>query len=1165
MRAQRTGATYVEHRQDATLRHTKKRPVAIIFSSIMAVFMLFLVVSPLFTANMLPQPQQQAASTHQGVQANAMFEIFCSKDIGNNMDNKKQINTVMRSYPNPDAPNRKWTLQEAYGNGLEVVNYQGLGEGGFFTKTKERPDDAYKPGNYDANAEKYEEVRTGTNCFAGGMSAQVSTLTFGLANMVSFFSQGLVSAAFDTSMICSEANDTMCIDIIGAIGGQSNDDNTGLIAILTNSIYMPLMVIAVVIGTISVIYHGIYKRKLREALGKALWVVGAALLGVIILAFPATVSQAPMVASNALASCVIGAFNGDNCFTDSSSGAAEIDVGESSSKNICSSTAGGLSANEKMSMTINSLNCSIWKAFILEPYSNTSFKMSFDELDTKDAGNAKLQQLISDAGFENDDFCVSLRSAGSVNDNVGTTMQMDNNASSANQVCNLVAYQLALAHDTNLPKKTDDNGNVAGTNPDERWYDLVVLLSHDDGMWNDWTTGWNSGFQNLMLSFLALFTAVLGGFVLIAIAFFALVFRIAAIILTAFAPLFLLFMIDPGRGKSIAGGWFGQLLSSIMKYFASALFLLITVVLYGAVLGNVGSNIFASLTFIIILTGALMMYRREIVDLIGQVNMGTKVFSNKIGERFQGAANLATSVTAGAVGSAMGGNTILAGARDTLKRDMARGAGKQVFGDSIGSFVQGTARQYNRSTIAEEQKVRQDASRARDESSHATTKLTDVREEHQQLTDDLQNFDKQNQHDARELSVLKVDYEKDQQLRGETQDEIAQLSPFFAQAMALMDEIKNLELQAKVAVEMGDHEKANDIASQIRGLNNERKNLLDQIPEGDERALRAEYARTLDMKREAAGIEGFGEKETRRYQELQVGQAVAADHRNRLIDRLDALEEEGRELEATAASADIKSKEYDKVFANRQPGNEMTGRKRRRLDKKVTQKAEEAAAAAQRTSSFGEDYNRQSPALNANLDDALPPVLDTQRFDPVTSDDEKTQPVDPGRGNSEQPTVSLPDVKPASPQNDSTDWRDHVQPEIPRNTSSPNFMDAMQDATVVPVEDSKPAPKPQQRSESKQSPAAPQTQRPRVEPTPERPKVDADDNPVIMDDNVSNFTPISRGRRAKPQNTGETPQPQQRPQSEQNPSRPRVQRPPRVKRPRPNGGLPKRPQRGDDT
>lgn len=985
------GASYLQHPDDASSRDTsrpQKRPLVMIFASLMAVFTFMMVFAP-FVSSGIGKVTGTPSMQQNGVTADA-FGWFCSGEMGAGMNNKNNYSTFMRATPNPEATSRKWTLQEAYGTGLNIVNFNGIGDGTWFTSEKPKPEGDHIPSAFDDTdfLQRVESVRTATDCFWGGMGAHGATFLFSTANMISGFTQFIVTTAFDSKMICSETSSTACIDLIGVIGGDSDDDNTSLIAILTDGIYMPLMVLVIAIAGISVAWQGIVKRQVRESFGRALWVVLSALLGVFILAFPAGITQLPMIVSNGLASCIIGSFNGDNCFSEEPSGGAKIEVGDSTSNAICASTASGLTPNEQMSMTINSLSCSIWKSFVLEPYSNASFGLPFAELDTMNSDNAEIQQMVADAGLENEDFCVNLRSSGSVQDmEGGKTMYMDN---TSQQVCNVVAYQMFLKLDArNGPSGTYDGYEPASGEADDRWYNVVAFAAQDDGVWNEWGAGFKSGMQKFTLGFLAIFTSIFGGIVLVITAFYALIFKIGAIILTALAPLFLLFMIEPTRGKGLAAGWFGQILSNVLKYMASALFLLIAIVLYGALLANAGSNVFANFVFVLILTGALIMYRREIVDMIGQVDMGTKVLSNKFTERIKGQAKLVGSVTAGAVGAGIAGGSLSdprgtlrsmrSGAKDTFKRDLARGAGTEAFGSFAGKGLQGVTRQYNRTATQQTQQARQEANAVGQKQQDTERNLDATKAQYNEKYEELQTFDQEAAIEKSSHDTLHGKVVLDDEARADAQQDIAQVNPDFAEALALMDQMKNMKLQAEISIAMGDHDKAREIMDNIDTVGKRSNNLMSNLSYDERREYGEQYQRQLAENRSERNIADFNDADRDRYNQLAVRQATHDTRREGLTDNLDALAATGKELEEDHADLSAQDQYYGKQTDMRMPGDEFTRRKRQSMEKQAGKQGEKARDNIS-ASAFNRHVDRRVPESEVlpDLDDTTEVPVDTE-------------------------------------------------------------------------------------------------------------------------------------------------------------------------------------------
>src|SRR5690606_36295454 len=121
---------------------------------------------------------------------------------------------------------------------------------------------------------------------------------------------------------------------------------------------------------------------------------------------------------------------------------------------------------------------------------------------------------------------------------------------------------------------------------DPRWYNIAVVAANDSGMWNQWGSSSSGGMHKTGIALLALFTSGLGGFILIVVSIFALIYYFSSVLLMAFAPIFLLLGVHPGRGKKLLFGWLEKVISNVVKYIISAVFLIVAIALYGAILGN---------------------------------------------------------------------------------------------------------------------------------------------------------------------------------------------------------------------------------------------------------------------------------------------------------------------------------------------------------------------------------------------------------------------------------------------------------------------------------------------------------------------------------------------------------------------------------------------------
>jgi hypothetical protein len=743
---------------------------------------------------------------------------FLCGNIGYGMSNATTWSSPNLNYPNSDNA-RVLTAQEAFGNALGFVSYTGEGNNSGFLiaaqneSSKLTPDGQTKPATpyysfVQTNAKSLSAHRSFSACSGTFTLPRVSNAMMDFAGFFTDISSVFSNMAFNPHLICNSATPpagSSCFNLLGIIGGTSqatatpgNDANGGLIGNLTNSIYFPLLsLVAISVGA-WVLYTGIVQRRLREALFGVAWCVAAILLGGALLLNPSLLAQAPLSVSNTLSSCVIGAVSGENCV---SGGNTSTPAG-----NICYLSTKGLNPVKQTPVVVDSLNCQIWKAFLLEPWAQGQFGTSYENLATKGSNLlAPLQTSIAASGVTSqaNNFCLNLRTADPVSGMVGGNLELDaptpdtlTPSAGDNTSCNIGLYALMLktqagygSGGTCLPTtesagcplvSQSSEGMSAGL--DLRWYNLVLGTYKDSPMFSDFSA---SASQTNMLSegFVALLTSAMGSVVIIIISIFAIMYEFIAIIMIAFAPIFFLIGVHPGRGKTILKGFGEIILSNIMKYLASALFLVVTIFLYGGVLGN-STNPGLTLLFVAVLSLALLLYRKEIIELLGRVDMGGKKLSNKLSERVQKAGkrtgNLTLAGLGGAVGSKMAGGTASDGMREQVRRDLRRGKG------FVGSATRGFEN-IGRENLKEVEQVRTNAEAEE-------TKAVEVGREN---LGDIYNAEQEYNSAQAEFDSTVLDYETTGAELVEDQDDLVALAETVETMRTALDELVDKELEGE--------------------------------------------------------------------------------------------------------------------------------------------------------------------------------------------------------------------------------------------------------------------------------------------------------------------------------------------------------------------------------
>lgn len=843
--------------KSSSLKSSSKPFYSAVAASIMSLLVLVLGITTVAPALVNNTPQTANAAT--------VMEILCAgpTELGGGMSQSSWRG--MFSVPNSDAPGRSWTLQEAFGKNAHFVWYNGEGggpEGNWFIVDVGTERGADFSGWSD-QISRLESVRDTSTCTVGTTLNMVANTGFMVSSTISRVTQLFAVYAFDTGIVCSSATstETGCINLLRVIGGENmgtvepGSGDGGLIGTLTAGIYMPLIIIAVAISGLWILWIGLAKRRYREALFGSLWVFAAFIIGLTFLMKPAMLARAPMVVSNSIGACVIGAVSGNNCMDGGSSGG-----GGSGSSGMCYSNANGLSTDEQMSMVVNSLSCTIWAAFVLEPYAQGNFGRSLSELNI---ANADMSAALSAAGVSNWDICVSLRSSGSA-DSMGSTLELN---ASAPDICNLAVYQLYLS--TNAVTDASDP-RPAGL--DTRWYNIVLTTANDDGMWEAWAPSGSASANRLSIMMVSFVSTVLGSVVIIAISFFAMMYYLTSVMLLAFAPLFFLFGIHPGRGRRILIGWGEIVLSNVFKYLASALFLVVTIQFYAAVLGA-AENIGLTLLFVVILSGALLLYRNEIVNLIGQVNAGGERLSNSFSQRVSKYASKGSKIGTTAAGSAVGAAIASGGPsmRDVVKgdfkqvgKDLKRTASNVKHGAADGArremksgmgVISDATRQYDRMSQDNKRDLNKKANAAAAAANSQRSELAGYDDRLVNRRQSLETAEAQANNTRVEYAKHEQDEEVFRTLQSDLLREVGENNPAFAEMHAILDQLKQLKFDRDVAQHVGSGEEVSRLERQIESLESRKEQFSKQVDPAKFKEFNKDYSKELMARARAAQVD----------------------------------------------------------------------------------------------------------------------------------------------------------------------------------------------------------------------------------------------------------------------------------------------------------------------
>lgn len=943
-------------------------------SALSPIILLLSVFSALFIMLLTAQPLISGLSNKNtgGTSANA-FGIACSTVMGTYMENRSDWEKAMTNFPLQEKAGRTWTVQEAFGNTTRVLQYHGEGEGGFWASDKPIPETA----NYKEYASQYQDKleaqRNFGNCIGGGLLANMANLGLNISEVITGLAQFFATKAFDTELICPDPANSPgnCLNLGKIIGGTGSSQG-GIIGALTSSIYLPLLIIAVAFTAGWILYTGLIKRRVREALFGAIWLIASVVIGFSLLLNPSLLAKAPIAFTNAVSTCVIGAFNGENCFNGSSTNSGiEYEAGKSTSGNVCSSNVNNANMQQTMLLRTNAITCNIWKAFVLEPYAQMSFGMNFDDLDSE---SGPIKANIEEAGLESSDFCVNLYSTKSYSQMQDKTLELTD---SNQKICNVLVYQMYLQNnavsagdDTPTPGDLPVNGTM-----DDRWYKVVAVAAANDATWSYWSGGIIMSGTKFTLALLSMITSALGTFIIIVTSIFALVYYIGAVILMAFAPIFFLFGVHPGRGKKLLLGWVEKIVSNLLKFLLSAVFLVATLAIYGAVLQDM-SNMGLTLLFVIIVTMALFMYRNELMGMLGRANMGgeqlSSAMSNALGNTAKkagrksldpakfigrtGTAALAGSAGAmlatggangGSVGDRLGAG--FAGAKDGMKRSMRRGGG--VIGQATAQYERSST-DNRRDMRSKQQDVQQQALDAGNDLVREQKALDGANAQYQQIENDktmqessfadqtervneFRAAERETLDDMREQSMLDKQgaisrIESSPSLTKEEKgDRIAAIEAEhkvlidFANYQGLSNEWNDAKLNLAMAQAIGDQDNIDFYSGEVDRLNEERQAAYANISQEDARRLRQEYKIELDEHVIDHGIKNFNDADFAQYADAYVKTQFADSNLNTAGHSKDLAQAEYDLTNARAEQFKLREKMYKDKLENMRPGDTL--------------------------------------------------------------------------------------------------------------------------------------------------------------------------------------------------------------------------------------------------
>lgn len=336
---------------------------------------------------------------------------------------------------------------------------------------------------------------------------------------------------------------------------------------LRDSFYYPFFVLVVMLGALWLFKEAIIKRRILSSVQGILWMVIVTILGGMFVYNPSILPKM----TNELTTNVTGALlTGTAGSTSSSTNSSELCYLESVNGNL----------DKKIAQIIRTSECRFWETFVFTPWVVGQFGTSYGNL-TTDAPEVKLG---GNAKFNN-----------------------------------WALYQL----ETQVVDPSEA-GSSAIDNDYKNFFRVVDHFgdknNNDSSQWSVWAG--NDSASRLMVAFASVVSSIMALIVVVVLSISMLVYSMSIVLLTYFAVPFLLIGLHPGMGRRLLMKWAEIYVEAILKKIIIAAIIGIMLIFYSVLLKNPSSNWQASIISIVVLSIGILMYRKELLRLVGNLDFG---------------------------------------------------------------------------------------------------------------------------------------------------------------------------------------------------------------------------------------------------------------------------------------------------------------------------------------------------------------------------------------------------------------------------------------------------------------------------------------------------------------------------------------------------------------
>ena len=425
------------------------------------------------------------------------------------------------------------------------------------------------------------------------------------ANALTLVTAGVVYVAGFTFQVAYESSSS----ILGAMQeGTGADDGAlpKLVSTLTDSLYLEFFNIMVMLAAIWMGYKGLVKRQSTEMAQGAVWMFGAAIVGMFMLANPLMVSNAVNTAVmtvseagvSAIATSSTKALTGNDsdglCYTNVAGNGADAkgDALKTSTRGI-----------------VRGMQCSLWESFLYTPWTQGQF----GHLEGETAPNG-VNYIVGSTGQPGQYGSLAKETPALKDAALPKTISMGGRDIPANWA--------RLQLDSKVSHRLDEGDSAKLTLKQGR---TMLEIASSQTMRSNPNIAWTgkTSINRVFLSILALVSALGAGAMVMVLSMEMIILQIGLILLALLLPVFALVGVHPGFGRRVALRYFNTIGELTLRRIVLSILLAVMVTVYAVVLRTASMSWMVAMIMVVAVSIAGIAYKNKVMGMFeGAMNVG---------------------------------------------------------------------------------------------------------------------------------------------------------------------------------------------------------------------------------------------------------------------------------------------------------------------------------------------------------------------------------------------------------------------------------------------------------------------------------------------------------------------------------------------------------------